>query len=210
MSEGAPMAGLLTRRIRVLCILGCLLFPVAACGGDDDASPAESAAPDSGDTTAGGTDTTTGGTDTVVASPPASAVTAPTMASGDVDPCALLTAQELVDVTGVEFGEGTFNEALSVGGNVICDWVAADTSDTVQVLIHPDPAVFELSRESAAGFDMEIVDVDVAGADAAYIIEGGIVGTSIGGMFLQVSYLASGDTADRAVELAELAASRML
>ena len=131
-------------------------------------------------------------------------------ASGDTpDPCALLTAEELTELTGVEFGEGTFNEDLSAGGNQICDWVATDAFDTVQVLIHPDSAVFEQSRESASGFDMEVADIEVPGADAAYIVEGGIVATAVGDMFVQVSYLASGDTADRAVELAELAIGRL-
>ena len=79
----------------------------------------------------------------------------------------------------------------------------------MQVLIHPDSAVFEQSRESASGFDMEVADIEVPGADAAYIVEGGIVATAVGDMFVQVSYLASGDTADRAVELAELAIGRL-
>ena len=128
------------------------------------------------------------------------------------DPCSLLTAEELTELTGVEFGEGTFNEDLSAGGNQICDWLAVDAFDTVQVLINPDSSGFPQSRDGAVDAGMEVVDVDieVAGADAAYIVEGGIVATALGDMFVQVSYLASGDTAEQAVEIAEVAVSRLL
>jgi len=186
-------------RTRGFSLLVCLLGLVAACGGEDDeASP--SAFADEAATT--GVAAATAGADAGVPAS-ASATGEPT---GDHDPCALLTVDDLTTVTGVEFGEGTFNEQLSAGGNLICDWLAVDGLDTVQVLIHPDVAAFEQTRDSAV---VDVVDIDVPGADGAYILSGGIVGMAAGDVFLQVSYLASGDTSEPAAALAEIAVGRL-
>ena len=190
------MASQQLHRLHFVWLLVCIFGVVASCGDDDDeASPTEPA----GVPTTGAA-ASAPGTDASVPATDAAATT------GDHDPCALLTTDDLATVTGVEFGEGTFNEQLSAGGNQICDWLAVEGFDAVQVLIHPDAAAFEQTRESAA---VEVVDIDVPGADDAYILEGGIVGMASGDVFLQVSYLASGDTSEPATALAEIAVGRL-
>ncbi len=124
------------------------------------------------------------------------------------DPCSLLTAADIEDATGVRFGEGAFNADLSGDMQSICDWIGTVGYATVQTLIVPID-VWAAQRESAA-IVFAVVDVDIPGADAAYVTEeGSLIGMQVAGMFLQVSYIppGPGDVLPQTTALAATAAA---
>lgn len=158
----------------------------AACGRESGESP---------DTTAALAVATTDddGAATTSREPPEETTTAPSQSRGDMlDPCALLTVEEIMTVTGVSFDEGVFNEELSSESQVICDWIASEEFAFVQVLFH-DFDSFEGNRDSAADFTGEATDVEIPGVSAAFATgEGSIIGMQVDDGYLQVSYIPSG------------------
>ncbi len=176
------------RRILPIVVLVVLACGLVACGDDDATGTAE--------TTVTGGDTSE--TDPTV-----------TTSEGDAstslpDPCGLLTVDELHQATGVDFPEGSLNEALSNDSQVICDWVNEDPLSTAQVLVNANGASFEDQRASVEdAFGEPTVDVDLA--DGAYrTTEGSLVAMKVGPLFVQVSYIPNGpgDVADATVALA--------
>ncbi len=84
------------------------------------------------------------------------------------DPCSLLTAAEISDVTGVTFGEGTYNEQLSAENRRICDWIASgSTFATAQVLITPLTDTGWQEAQTGTGQVSPVHDETVPGADRA-------------------------------------------
>lgn len=210
MDRGAPRYDtgeepiMLRRSLRRSALPLAIVLTVAACGGDDDTATtqtvitADSTAPDGGVTS---TDTAVPGEDGDDGGEPAAA-----------DPCALLTTEDLATVTGVEFAEGVFNEDLSVNTQAICDWVSDSPFATAQVLIIPDATLFAGNRSSAEEFLGGVTDIDVPGAEAAYVVEGGnVVGMAVGDNFLQVAFVPSGpeDVTTQTTRLAEVAAGNL-
>lgn len=166
--------------------VAAILLLIAACGGGS-----ESTTVPAGD---GGTTTTT---------------EAPSNDGGDgpgIDPCGLLSTSDLESATGIEFGEGTYNESLSQDELWICDWVASGSGfATAQVLIVPSAAAFEGNRDSAADALGGVDDVEVPGADGAYrTTDGSILGMLVGDTFVQVAFIGAGsaDPAEATLEMA--------
>lgn len=129
------------------------------------------------------------------------------------DPCSLLTAAEVSDVTGVAFGEGTYNEQLSAENRRICDWIASgSTFATAQVLITPLTEGGWEAAQSGTGQVSPVHDETVPGADRAFATqEGSIVAMDVHGLFVQVSYIPSGGgtVLQQTLALAAKAAARM-
>jgi hypothetical protein len=163
------------RRWRLVTAVIVAGLVAAACGGDSsDATSTTAAAEENGSTVT----TAAGGGD----------------ATADIDPCTLLTAADLETATGVAFAEGTYNESLSQDELWICDWAASGSEfATAQVLIIPIPGAFAGNRESASDALGEVDDVDIPGADDAYVTtEGSILGMLVGDLFVQVAYIGVG------------------
>ena len=129
------------------------------------------------------------------------------------DPCGLLTAAEISDVTGVTFGEGTYNEQLSAKDRRICDWIASgSTFATAQVLITPLTDTGWQQAQTGTGQVSPVHDETVPGADRAFATEeGSIVAMDVHGLFVQVSYIPSGGgtVLTQTLALAAKAAARM-
>lgn len=161
---------------------------VAACSGGG-----------SGGEAGGGTSTAAPGDDTTTTADGA----APAIG---IDPCALLTVSDLEAATGVAFAAGVYNESLSGDALWICDFVASGTEfATAQVLVVPDGSL-ESARDGAEGALGGVIDVDVAGASAAFATpEGSIIGMQVGDRYVQVAYLPSGP-GDVLAETTQLAA----
>ena len=184
-----------------------LLLSLASCSSDSGGSSSTTDAPsttnDAGDTTAAG-DTTL-----------APETTASNAGSLGIDPCGLLTADEITTATGVEFGEGTLNETISGESQAACDWLSTGSEfATAQVLILDAGAgAFDSNKSSAEDvFGLTTEPVDVPGADRTYATaEGSIVAMDIGGIYVQVAYIPSGTDSvlDATVKLATIAAGRM-
>ncbi len=198
-------------RIPKLLIALLLLLSLASCSSDSGESGSTSQAPASGavETTAAGETT------------PATETTETTQTTGSdagslgIDPCGLLTADEITSATGVEFGEGTLNETISGESQAACDWISTGSEfATAQVLILDAGAnAFDSNKSSSEDiFGLTTESVDIPGADRTYATaEGSIVAMDIGGIFVQVAYLPSGPgtVLDATVQLATIAASRM-
>lgn len=129
------------------------------------------------------------------------------------DPCSLLTAAEVSDVTGVAFGDGTYNEQLSAENRRICDWIASgSTFATAQVLITPLTEGGWEAAQSGTGQVSPVHDETVPGADRAFATqEGSIVAMDVHGLFVQVSYIPSGGgtVLQQTLALAAKAAARV-
>lgn len=195
----------MSRPMNLLVVL--LLFTATACGSDSGDSPSTTQPADS--TTAGpGTTAGAGATS-------APATTDASSAAFDIDPCSLLTAGEISAATGIEFGEGAINEAISRGEQSVCDWVSAGSEfATAQVLIVDGGGdQFEGNMSTAEEiFGLATEPAAVAGADRTYATaEGSIVAMDIGGTFVQVAYIPAGteNVLDATLELAAIAAGRM-
>ncbi|MCB2177644.1 MAG: DUF3558 family protein [Actinomycetales bacterium] len=173
---------------RTLVIAAALTLTACSGGGGTPAA-----------TDAGGSGSSSAGTASESASP-SDAATASDAASADAgsaslpDPCSLLTAAEISDVTGVTFGEGTYNEQLSAADRRICDWIASDsTFATAQVLITPLTDSGWEAAQSGTGQVSPVHDETVPGADRAFATEeGSIVAMDVHGLFIQVAYIPSG------------------
>ncbi|MGA7271255.1 MAG: DUF3558 family protein [Acidimicrobiia bacterium] len=199
----------MSRILNLLVVL--LLVTVAACSSDtgDAASttqPGDVTAPsaeeaDSSGTTAPRESTvpeTTSGTAT---------------SSLDIDPCSLLTSEEISAATGVEFGEGTINQTMTNDGQAVCDWLSSGSEFATAQVLTVNGDVFDSNMSSAEEvFGLAAEPVDVPGSDRTYATaEGSIVAMQIGNTFVQVAYLppGPGEVLDSTLQLAKLAAGRM-
>lgn len=179
---------------------------LVGCGGDDDAAtvtdasatsdapPAATTAP-TPDTTSPAARGSTSAAQTTAPDATTPATTAAPVPTGDApDPCSLLTAADLQAATGVSFGEGVFNAAMSNGPQSICDWVSSGSEfATAQVLIVAGSGGDLADAAAGASQVSPTSAVDVAGADAAYQTEeGSLLGMSLHGDFVQVAYIPPG------------------
>jgi len=192
-------------------LLALLLLTVAGCSSGSESTTTQPA-----DSTTAGADSTIAESTTVAAeTTAASETTAGASGALGVDPCALLTAAEITTATGIDFGDGVFNEDLSGDAQAICDWLSSGSEfATAQVLILDAGAgAFDSNMASAEEvFGLATDPVNVAGAGQSYATaEGSIVGMDIGGLFVQVSYIppGPGNVLDATLELAAIAAGRM-
>lgn len=184
------------RRARLTAALGLcasVMLIIGGCSSDDDSSGSSNA------TTAPTGDATDNGS-------------GDSGASGEsVDPCSLLTVEDLQVATGVDFGEGAVNDAMTNDTNAVCDWASSgDEFATAQVIIVRGGAENLDSQKEGADEVSPTSEVEVQGADQAYRTEeGSIVGMAIGDDFVQVSYIPSGpgDVGDATLQLAETAAA---
>jgi hypothetical protein len=184
-----------TRRVLSSVLVLLLVAAAAACGDDDDdsdtgANPTTSATSADGDDEAGDE----GGD----------------VASG-IDPCSLLTVEEVESATGVST-EAEYDEMLSNDDQVICNWIATEGPMAgIQLRVIPEGPVadFDRQRQSADETSGPAIDVEVAGADRAFsAAEGSIIGMQVGGSFVQVSNLGHGGN-EVILPLAELVAPRI-
>lgn len=194
-------------------LVALMLLAAAGCSSDtgDTSTTTQPAAA----TTAASDNTVAQSTTLGAETTAAPETTAAASAGMDIDPCALLTAAEVTAATGVDFGEGTFNDDLSGDAQAVCDWLSTGSEfATAQVLIlDAGPDAFDSNMASAEDiFGLTTDPVDVSGADRSYATaEGSIVAMDIGGLFVQVSYIPSGpgNVLDTTLGLATLAAGRM-
>jgi len=156
-----------------------LVILLSGCGG----------AADSGTTTTAGGDDASSTTAANATSTTVATTTTEDVAPAGVDPCSLLTSVDIIDATGIEFGEGVYNDDLSGPYQSICDWTGTgDGFATVQVLVIASD-VLETQKASAASV-FDLVDVDIPGADAAYATsDGSLLAMRIDGEFVQVAFL---------------------
>jgi hypothetical protein len=124
------------------------------------------------------------------------------------DPCTLLTKAEVDAATGGTFAEGAINATVTQEHISACDWASSGIA-TVQVLVTTVDA-FDSSRTTAADVYGSADDVSIPGTKRAYVVKGGfLIGMDVG-VFLQVSYIATGSNVASAVlDLAAKAAGRM-
>jgi hypothetical protein len=161
--------------------VGTLLSTTAACSSDDS------------ETTATG-----GGENTEEAT-----------TNGVPDPCALLTAAQINEITENVYSEGTRDKYTQVEGQATCDFEATENFSIVQVLISsaaPDPVEQRATTEKNVG---RSEDITIEGATDAYLVtNNGTVGMGIDGYFVQVAIVGSGEGIDDQVrQLAELVAA---
>lgn len=133
-------------------------------------------------------------------------------AGGLPDPCALITAADLTEISGVAFDDGVFNEDLSNEAQSICDFQASgDYFPLAQVLVTRTGDVTS-QRASAQSVLGDTADVTVPGTSGAYSVsEGTIVGMGVGDLFVQVSYFELGDqdTSAQTIEVATIVAGNV-
>ncbi|MDH3189793.1 MAG: DUF3558 domain-containing protein [Acidimicrobiia bacterium] len=180
-------------------LIALCLMAITACGGadsstttkggDDQLSQTTTSA-DPGTTTPG--ETTTAGGDSV-----------------EIDPCSLLTVDDIEAATGQGFAQGTFNESFLSSDFAICDWVSTGDFATVQVLVSSLDS-YDSQRASAGGA-LSVSDISIAGASDAYVAEGSLIGMRVNGMFVQVSYLppGPGDVTEATTQLAEVVVANL-
>jgi hypothetical protein len=194
-----------------LFLLVLALVTLAACS--SDAGESNSTIPSS--ESAAATTVSAGSTqDTQTTEATATQTTTAAPSAGlDIDPCSLLTTAEITAATGVEFGEGAINDAMTNEDQAVCDWISTGSEfATAQVLI-VNSDVFDSNMSSAEEvFGLTTEPVDVPGSDRTYATaEGSVVAMQIGGVFVQVAYIPSGpgDVLDATLELATIAAGRI-
>jgi hypothetical protein len=136
------------------------------------------------------------------------------VADETIDPCALLTAQDIGEVTGWSIEAGVRPTGQERDGRAVCNWETSEMTGLVQVQVLPDAGRATFERERA---ELELVhgmapavDLDVPGADAAYESPGHQLGAVlVGDDVIQVTTF--GVTLDDAphVELVERALGRL-
>lgn len=164
-----------------------------------------------------------GGTTTSEASPSAPEVTtqAPSPVASD-DACGLLSADEINTVLGTSFGAG--EEKSDDSREIVsCTFTMTDDSTGVEVpvsivdvgtsLLNGQES-YATNRDLApAYFGGDPKDVEVAGADKAYVVineatQSPVIGVLAQDRFLLVQIGVEGATEAQAVELAQMAAAR--
>lgn len=151
----------------------------------------------------------------------ASAAAAQPVAADDA--CGLLSAEEINAVLGTTFGEGeqVTDDAREI---VDCKYTMTDDSTGVELPIAiVDVGVSQIDGEESydtnadlapAYFGGDPEDVDVPGADKAYVVtnaetQSPVLGMLVGERFILIQMGVEGATTEQAVELATLAASRV-
>lgn len=188
-------------KTRSLVFLTLALMLVTACGGEAETSTTPTSSVPPSETTLTSASPTTaaesGGGTTLASNPDLPA------------PCTLLTAADIEAATGQEFGDGVFNDLLSNDEFAICDWTSTGDYATVQVLVSPLDS-YDSQRASAADV-FTVNDISVAGASAAYVAEGSVIGMRVDFGFLQVSYIppGPGDVTEATAQLAAVAVGNL-
>lgn len=106
------------------------------------------------------------------------------------DACSLITTAELEQITGIAFAEGEHFTEGETDVQSICDYYPVDGFfPFVQILVNTAYTDLEAQRDAAvAGTGGAAADVDVAGGEFGYTVDGGtILGVGIKGYFVQVS-----------------------
>jgi hypothetical protein len=190
-----------------LAILMTMAAAIGACSGNGDSAGSVSTP----DTRSISTETDAPATTTATTQATTVATTAAQPEVAAVDPCALLDAGDLDAATGLTFGDGTFNDALSNEEFAICDWITTGSEyATAQVMVSPG-GDYDLAKEDNATI-ASLADVSVPGADAAFMTEeGSIVGMNVDGTYIQVAYIppGPGNVGDITTQLAALALTRL-
>ncbi len=137
----------------------------------------------------------------------------PAAAGAIPNPCSLLTVADIDSATGISYQPGVFDDQQSDDSHSICNFQPVDgVLPFVQVLVSPGESQIAAQRGTADDFLGGSVDVTVAGATNAYAVAGGsIVGMTVNGFFVQVSYMTSdmGEVTATTVTLAEKVASAL-
>ncbi len=178
------------RRTVVACVAFCLAALATGCSGAND--DGEGAGPAGGSATTG------------PAPKPADGARLP-------DPCAVLTQDEINEVSGLDFGPGEFKDQLSNDDKVICGWVSEKPFASLQVMVWTTEwSNYDEARDSMIQLKFDPKDATIPGANRAFTVPG-IVGVDLGDLYLQVSYSRPrGETVDApALELASKAVSRI-
>ncbi|MDN4475881.1 DUF3558 family protein [Demequina sp. SYSU T00192] len=134
--------------------------------------------------------------DRTAASPTATAASPSSPAPATLpDPCTLVSAADLEQVSGVPFGEGMLAEDIATATEASCVWEAVDGPlPIVQVLVVAAPDQAAARRESTEEWMGTATDVEVAGATDAYAAGAGtILGMQVGDVFVEVSYMSGED-----------------
>lgn len=104
------------------------------------------------------------------------------------DPCTLLSAQEIADAVGLDFGDGLYNGFLSTETETICEWNAiGDAYASVQVTVRATDRDAAAERAWAEEHYGPTVDATVAGIEGAFAAQDGtVVGLLADGMAVYV------------------------
>jgi len=205
--------------------VGSLVLVLASCGGDPSSEPAESAGPAS-DSPSASTPPTDAPPTTVTVpatepTPTESSPTEPTNVDTEVeaaerpDPCSVWTVADLEAATGLIFGEGVYNETMSVNGQDICDWITTgDVLANAQVLVLAPGLDHDFLRSGTEASAGPVTGVKMDGAEVAHISgDGRILGIDLGGgVVLQLAYippLGVTDTGEQLIELANAAVANL-
>ena len=151
-----------------LAALALTALALGGCGGGGSSAPAGSAAP------AG----SSAPSSSAAAPSPAESTAAPSPSTGAAakvtDPCDVLDAGQIEDLTGVAVKKGT---TQAVGGSNVCSWLPEDGTkkDAAVFSAQEGPLQGELSQvedQLKSQFDGKVSTIDVAGADDARYITG--------------------------------------
>ncbi|WP_084074898.1 DUF3558 family protein [Demequina sp. NBRC 110052] len=104
------------------------------------------------------------------------------------DPCTLLSARDIADAVGLEFGAGLYNGFLSSETETICEWNASgEAYASVQLTLRATDRDLAAERAWAEEYYGPTVDVSVAGVDGAFSAQDGtVVGLLEDGMAVYV------------------------
>jgi len=198
---------------RLIALVGGVLLVVASCGSDSpSAEPTESASPatDPPSATVPPSDAPTTivvpATEPIATEPPP--VETVVEAADRPDPCSVWTVADVEAATGLAFGEGVYNETLSVGGQDICDWISTgDVLANAQVLVLAPGLDHDFLRSGTEVSAGPVTDLDITGAEAAHISgDGRILGIDLGGgVVLQLAYIPPLGVTDTGAQLIQLA-----
>ena len=163
-----------------------------------------------------------GSTTSTEASPSAVATSAAPSPVASDDACGLLSAEEINGVLGTTFESGTQN-ADDTRDIVTCNFTMTDDSTGVELpvsivdvgtsLLDGQESYTTNQDLAPAYFGGDPKDVDVAGADKAYIVinegtQSPVIGLLAQGRFILVQIGVEGATEQQAIELAQMAAAR--
>lgn len=142
---------------------------LAGCGSGASSTPSEAAPPSSAESSAAATPE--------AAPTPAGTPSAGT-GSGTVakvaDPCTLLDADQVQDLTGVKVKKGT---TQAVGGSNVCTWLPSSPSKSDAAVFSAQEGPLQGSLDQVEGqlkdqFDGKVSTLSVAGADDARYVTG--------------------------------------
>ncbi|MGI9578364.1 MAG: hypothetical protein ACR2OH_09210 [Microthrixaceae bacterium] len=127
-----------------------------------------------------------------------------------LDPCALLTVEEINQVTGFDLATGQRPREYESNGQAVCNW-EDHRSGLVHLQMHEGAAdeQFDLVRSDLEEIG-EATEVDVPGAQGAFEdASQGLVGMTVGDHFVQVAVWGLPSTESQHLELAEFVAGRL-